>query len=94
MNRLSQLGPDLFMQLFGEMQKHDILGDLGMMNMPSLVIGGDKDNVIPYHLQLLLHQTLRNSELYLVKDGSHVPQVDFPEFINERIKQFIDSHQG
>jgi pimeloyl-ACP methyl ester carboxylesterase len=80
MNRLSQLGPDLFMQLFGEMQKHDILGDLGMMNMPSLVIGGDKDNVIPYHLQLLLHQTLRNSELYLVKEGSHVPQVDFPEF--------------
>jgi non-heme chloroperoxidase len=94
MNRLSQLGPDLFMQLFGEMQKHDILGDLGTMNMPSLVIGGDKDNVIPYHLQLLLHQTLRNSELYLVKEGSHVPQVDFPEFINERIKQFIDSHQG
>jgi len=94
MNRLSQLGPDLFMQLFGEMQKHDILGDLGTMNMPSLVIGGDKDKVIPYHLQLLLHQTLRNSELYLVKEGSHVPQVDFPEFINERIKQFIDSHQG
>lgn len=94
MNRLSQLGPELFMQLFGEMQKHDILGDLGTMNMPSLVIGGDKDNVIPYHLQLLLHQTLRNSELYLVKEGSHVPQVDFPEFINQRIKQFIDSHQG
>ena len=93
MNRLSQLGPELFMQLFGEMQKHDILGDLGTMNTPSLVIGGDKDNVIPYHLQLLLHQTLRNSELYLVKEGSHVPQVDFPEFINERIKQFIDSHQ-
>jgi pimeloyl-ACP methyl ester carboxylesterase len=94
MNRLSQLGPELFIQLFGEMQKHDILGDLGTMNMPSLVIGGDKDKVIPYHLQLLLHQTLRNSELYLVKEGSHVPQVDFPEFINERIKQFIDSHQG
>lgn len=93
MNRLSQLGPDLFMQLFGEMQKHDILGNLESMVMPSLVIGGDKDNVIPYHLQLLLHQTLRNSELYLVKEGSHVPQVDFPEFINERMRQFIDSHR-
>ncbi len=93
MNRLSQLGPDLFMQLFTEMQKHDILGNLGKMQMPSLIIGGDKDNVIPYHLQLLLHQTLQNSELYLVKDGSHVPQVDFPEYINKRIKLFIDSHQ-
>jgi non-heme chloroperoxidase len=93
MNRLAQLGPDLFMQLFGEMQKHDILGNLESMNIPSLIMGGDKDNVIPYHLQQLLHQSLKNSELYLIKDGSHVPQVDFPEFINERMKLFIDSHR-
>lgn len=93
MNRLAQLGPDLFIQLFGEMQKHDILGNLESMNIPSLIMGGDKDNVIPYHLQQLLHLSLKNSELYLIKDGSHVPQVDFPEYINERMKLFIDSHQ-
>lgn len=93
MNRLAQLGPDLFLQLFGEMQKHDILGNLESMSIPSLVMGGDKDSVIPYHLQQLLHQSLKKSELYLIKDGSHVPQVDFPEYINERMKLFIDSHQ-
>ena len=93
MNRLAQLGPDLFMQLFQEMQRHDILGNLESMKIPSLIIGGDKDNVIPYHLQLLLHQTLKGSELYLVKEGSHVPQVDFPLYLNERMSLFIKSHQ-
>jgi pimeloyl-ACP methyl ester carboxylesterase len=90
MNRMAQLGPDLFLQLFMQMQHHDILGHLDQMKIPSLVIGGDKDRVIPFHLQRLLQQRLPEAELYLVKEGSHVPQVDFPEFVNSRIKLFLD----
>ncbi|MBY0516157.1 MAG: alpha/beta hydrolase [Bacteriovoracaceae bacterium] len=92
MNRVAQLGPDLFLQLFMEMQRHDVLGDLDTMTMPALVIGGDKDRVIPFHLQHLLHQRLANSELYIIKEGSHVPQVDFPEFTNNRMHLFLENH--
>lgn len=92
MNRVAQLGPDLFMQLFTEMQNHDILGYLDQMQTPTLVMGGDLDRVIPFHLQRMLQQTLPNAELYLIKDGSHVPQVDFPERVNERLKFFLDQH--
>lgn len=92
MNRLAQLGPDLFMQLFSEMQKHDIIGQLDDLKIPALVMGGDKDRVIPFHLQHLIKQRLAGSELYLVKDGSHVPQVDFPELVNERMKLFLAKH--
>ena len=55
------------------------------------VIGGDKDKVIPNYLQEILQTRLRNSKLYIVKNGSHVPQVDFPKNINERINLFIQS---
>lgn len=92
MNRVAQLGPDLFMQLFSEMQKHDILGYLDQIQLPALIMGGDKDRVIPFHLQRFLQQRLKNSELFLIKDGSHVPQVDFPERVNERLKFFLDQH--
>lgn len=92
MNRVAQLGPDLFLQLFNQMQAHDILGHLANIHVPTLIIGGDKDRVIPFHLQRLLQQHLAQSELYLVKDGSHVPQVDFPEFVNERIKLFLQQN--
>lgn len=90
MNRLAQLGPDLFMQLLEQMQTHDIIGYLGDMTMPALVVGGDLDRVIPFHLQRLLQQRLPSAELYIIKDGSHVPQVDFPERINERLKLFLE----
>lgn len=91
-NRLAQLGPDLFIQLFSEMQKHDIIAHLDQLKIPALVMGGDKDKVIPFHLQYLIQQRLHGSELYIVKEGSHVPQVDFPEFVNERIKLFLEKN--
>lgn len=90
-NKLGQLGPELFFQLLDEMQKHDILAHLPQIKIPTLVIGGDNDKVIPNYLQKLLHNNLPNAELYIVHQGSHVPQVDFPQFINERLLYFLES---
>ena len=76
------------------MRAHKIVNHLGEIKIPSLVMGGDLDSVIPYFLQQTLYHQLPNAEIYLIKDGSHVPQVDFPESVNERIllwiKQNID----
>jgi pimeloyl-ACP methyl ester carboxylesterase len=91
LNKLGQLGPELFFQLLDQMQFHQILGEVEIISTKSLIIGGDKDKVIPNYLQRLLADTLQDAELYIVKNGSHVPQVDFPEFVNERIIEFIKS---
>ena len=90
LNKVGVLGPDIFFQLFNEMTKQNILGDLGKMNHPSLIMGGMKDKVIPNHLQHLLHSMMPQSESYFYKDGSHVPQVDYPELTNERIDLFLN----
>ena len=89
LNRVGQLGIDVFFQLFNEMTKQNITSSLEKMKMPSLVIGGYKDSVIPNHLQRTLASLLPNSETYFFKDGSHVPQADYPDMINERIDLFI-----
>lgn len=90
LNRMGQLGAELFFQLFNEMTKQNITGNLERMTMPSLIIGGHKDGVIPNHLQRSLAQLLKNSETYFLKDGSHVPQADYPAEVNERIALFLD----
>lgn len=89
LNRVGQLGLDIFFQLFNEMTKQNITGSLEKMNVPTLVMGGHKDNVIPNHLQRTLASLLPNAETYFMKNGSHVPQADFPEMVNERIELFI-----
>lgn len=92
LNRVGQLGPDLFFQLFNEMTRQNITGSLERMTMPSLVIGGHKDGVIPNHIQRSLANLLPKSESYYLKDGSHVPQADYPAMVNERIELFISQH--
>ena len=89
LNRLGQLGPELFFQLIEQMNKHDILSFLPKIKTNTLVIGGDQDKVIPNYLQKLLIKELPNAKLYLVRNGSHVPQVDFPKFVNERLDLFL-----
>lgn len=90
LNRVGQLGPEVFFQLFTEMMKVNISANLDRMKMPTLVMGGLKDNVIPNHLQRTLASLLPNSESYYLPTGSHVPQADFPQMVNERIHLFLN----
>jgi pimeloyl-ACP methyl ester carboxylesterase len=90
LNRVGQLGPDLFFQLFDEMTRQNITGNLESMKMPSLVMGGHKDGVIPNHVQRSLANLLPNAETYFMVAGSHVPQADYPAMVNERIELFVN----
>lgn len=92
LNRVGQLGPDLFFQLFNEMTKQNITGNLESMKMPALVIGGHKDGVIPNHVQRSLANLLPNSQTYFLNEGSHVPQADYPAMVNERIELFVSKN--
>lgn len=89
LNRVGQLGAEVFFQLFNEMTKQNIAHSLEKMTMPALVMGGHKDNVIPNHLQRTLASMLPKSETYFMSKGSHVPQADYPDMVNERIDLFI-----
>ncbi len=89
-NRISRLRPELFLKLFQEMVDHDIMPFLKKITIPSLVVIGDDDKVIPHYIQKIIYDELPNSQLYTVEDGSHVPQADFPEYVNQRIELFIN----
>jgi non-heme chloroperoxidase len=89
LNRIGQLGPDIFFQLMEQLNVHDIMTIFPNTECPTLIIGGDKDKVIPNYLQQLTHKHMPNSEIYIIKNGSHVPQVDFPEMFNERVRLFL-----
>ena len=89
MKKISELPENLFFHLLRLMHDHDVINHLESIQAPTLIIGGDKDKIIPNYLQQILSKNLPNNQLYIVKDGSHVPQVDFPDMINRRINQFV-----
>ncbi len=89
LKKIGELEPEVFFQLLKEMKNHDIVTKLEMIKVPALIMGGDKDQVIPNFLQYILSENIPNSKLYIIKEGSHVPQVDFHKTVNERIDLFL-----
>ncbi len=92
MKKISELPKELFFHLLDQMKNHDVINFLETIKVPTLIIGGDKDKIIPNYLQQILHRKLKNSEIYIIKDGSHVPQVDFPDLVNKRTSVFLLKH--
>lgn len=90
LKKIGELNPMLFFQLYNEMQRHSIINSLEKIKAKTLIIGGDNDNIIPNHFQFIFKKYIKDSELYVVRDGSHVPQADFPDQVNERIKVFLE----
>ncbi len=91
MKKIGELPHELFFQLMEQMRDHDIINHLESIKTPALVMGGDNDQVIPNKSQYIISKLMPNSELYIIRDGSHVPQADFPDTINDRINKFIES---
>jgi len=91
--KIAELGPELFATLYDQMNSHFVNNIFPDINIPVLIISGDSDKVIPPWIQYELAESLNFSELYIVHEGSHVPQVDFPQMINERIEVFLETHQ-
>ncbi len=86
---VSSIDLDVFTALFNEMVTLDFRPLLKNIQIPVLIISGDKDTLTPEKYQQELHREVFKSELLLVPYGSHCTQLDFPELINLRIEKFF-----
>lgn len=76
-------------KLFDQMTRYDARPVLERIQVPTLVIGGRKDNVTPLHLQEVLHTGIKNSQFLAVPYGTHCTQLDMPDLVNLAIEKFL-----
>jgi peroxiredoxin len=68
----------------------DFRDDLGKFDIPSLVIHGDDDGIVPFEVSGKKAQNLiKNCKLSLIKDGPHGLSFSHPKELNEAILEFI-----
>ncbi len=79
----------IFLLLFEELMRFDGEEILPMVNVPTLIISGERDNVTPQKFQHEFHHKIAGSEFVLVPYGSHCTQLDFPDYINIKIEGFL-----
>jgi pimeloyl-ACP methyl ester carboxylesterase len=70
-------------------QGHDTYARLSLISMPTLVVTGKEDDLVPPENSLTLAQRIPNADLVLLSNASHLFNVELPEATGEVVKSFI-----
>jgi pimeloyl-[acyl-carrier protein] methyl ester esterase len=67
----------------------DLKDALRKINVPTLIVHGEKDSVCPLRAGEFLRDNIRGSKLYAVKDAGHMPFYTRPEEFNMTLEGFL-----
>jgi pimeloyl-ACP methyl ester carboxylesterase len=89
---VARLNLEVFLGLFEELMNYDGEAVLEKIEVPALIISGEKDFVTPLRFQYHFKEKIKHSEFVLVPYGSHCTQLDFPDYVNLKIDRFLSKH--
>ncbi len=67
---------------------------LSEINVPVLIIHGADDQLIPVAEAEAMHQAIPNSELVIVPDAGHLPNLEQPDIFNDAVIDFLEELFG
>lgn len=67
----------------------ELVASLSKIDVPTLIVWGREDAVIPIEVGELLHQAIRNSRLEIIEHCGHIPQEEKPEETIALISKFL-----
>ncbi len=65
---------------------------LAKINVPALIIRGESDKLMSEEQTMHLHQGISESELVIIPDSGHLPNLDKPDGFNLAINSFLHKH--
>lgn len=63
---------------------------LPTIKVPTLIIGGQYDSVIPVWVQLLMHKQIRHSQFIIFRNTGHVAKLEAKESFNKALREFLN----
>ena len=65
--------------------------NLSKINVPSLIIWGDKDETLPIEYANIFHNLIKGSVLKIIKDSMHIPHFQQPKEFTDDLEEFLES---
>lgn len=90
----SKLDMEGYLHNLSAINDHDAKNVLSSINIPTLIITGDRDSFTPPELAQRMATRIPRSEILIVREGTHYTPVEFPELVNLRIERFFRDHSG
>lgn len=64
---------------------------LPTIKVPTLIIGGQYDSVIPVWVQLLMHKQIRHSEFVIFRNTGHIAKLEAKDAFNKALRNFLNN---
>ncbi len=87
---VAQTSLSVFIPFFEQLMEFNGETVAETVRVPALVISGEKDMVTPLRFQEELHRLIRGSQFIRIPYGSHCTQLDFPDYTNLTIENFLN----
>ena len=62
--------------------------DVHNIEIPTLILWGERDTLFPVEVAAFLHTQIKNSQLVLLEEVGHIPQIEAPKRVVKRYNEF------
>lgn len=84
-----RLNLEIFFQIFQELGRHNGEWILDKIEVPTLIIGSERDFFTPISIADYMNKHIKNSQKSIIPRGSHYAPLEYPEYVNLRIEKFL-----
>lgn len=89
-DHLAKMSPVAFVKTLHSLSEHTCWDHLPHVDVPTLVVGGEKDQFTPVWLSQRMADTIPGAEFLLVTGGTHTAPLEQPQLVGQRIERFLD----
>ena len=89
LEHMAKVDVRLFLEMLAAAGRHSARELLDRIDVPTLIVSGDRDGFTPAQLSDEMHKLIRDSELHVVQGGSHTAPIERPAEVTERIADFL-----
>lgn len=91
---LRSVPPEIFFADLAACYHFDALNQLEQIRLPTLIICGEEDLVTPPALSRFMAQQIRGAELFFLAGCGHMPMLEKPAAVTEKIRSFVQLVQN
>jgi pimeloyl-ACP methyl ester carboxylesterase len=90
----AHLDMDLYLETLLRLAEHDAGDMLSDVEVPVLIVAGDRDMMTPQEVTARMVQEMSKAELFVVPRGTHYCLLEYPELVGLRVERFLKQHFG
>ena len=92
LEHLTHVDVDLFLRMLRAAGEHSAWDRLHTLNVPVLVVVGERDSFTPSFLAKAMAEELPRGELLFLPNGTHVASLEHHDYVDAKILDFLQRH--